>query len=163
MSQTLAVTTAPERSSARKTAPATGSSGRWTSLTSGANSRVLQTENAGVLWILFFLTGSMVPVITSQTIAQDVTVRDPLGFLLATESYQARFVTYLGLGAWGVNAALNLTVRSRKCLSRLQITTIGELVSKSADELLTVRNFGVTSLNEIRQKLGDIAMSLRNE
>ena len=60
-------------------------------------------------------------------------------------------------------ADLNLTVRSRKCLSRLQITTIGELVSKSADELLTVRNFGVTSLNEIRQKLGDIAMSLRNE
>ena len=77
-------------------------------------SRVLQTENAGVLWVLFFLTGSMVPVITSQTIAQDVTVRDPLGFLLAAESYQARFVTYLGLGAWGVNAALNLTVRTKE-------------------------------------------------
>ncbi len=60
-------------------------------------------------------------------------------------------------------ADLNLTVRSRKCLSRLGITTLGELVSKSADELLTVRNFGVTSLNEIRQKLGDLSMSLRNE
>jgi DNA-directed RNA polymerase subunit alpha len=60
-------------------------------------------------------------------------------------------------------ADLNLTVRSRKCLSRLGITTIGELISKSADELLTVRNFGVTSLNEIRQKLGDLSMSLRNE
>jgi DNA-directed RNA polymerase subunit alpha len=60
-------------------------------------------------------------------------------------------------------ADLNLTVRSRKCLSRLGITTLGELVSKSADELLTVRNFGVTSLNEIRQKLGDLGMSLRNE
>jgi hypothetical protein len=77
-------------------------------------SRVLQTENAGLLWPLFFLTGSMVPVITSQTVAQDVTVRDPLGFLLASESYQARFVTYLGLGAWGVNAALNLVVRSKE-------------------------------------------------
>jgi DNA-directed RNA polymerase subunit alpha len=60
-------------------------------------------------------------------------------------------------------AELNLTVRSRKCLSRLGITTVGELVAKSADELLTVRNFGVTSLNEIRQKLTDIGLSLRNE
>ena len=75
-------------------------------------SRVLQTESGGLLWPLFFLTGSMVPVITSQTIAQDVTVRDPLGFLLAAESYQARFVSYLGAGVWGVNAALNLIVRS---------------------------------------------------
>lgn len=58
---------------------------------------------------------------------------------------------------------LNLTVRSRKCLSRLQITTIGELVSKSADELLSVRNFGVTSLNEIRQKLQELGITLRNE
>lgn len=58
---------------------------------------------------------------------------------------------------------LNLTVRARKCLSRLQISTVGELVAKSADELLTVRNFGVTSLNEIRQKLTDIGMALRND
>jgi DNA-directed RNA polymerase subunit alpha len=58
---------------------------------------------------------------------------------------------------------LNLTVRARKCLSRLQITTIGELVAKSADELLAVRNFGVTSLNEIRAKLSDMSMALRND
>ncbi len=77
------------------------------------SSRVLQTESAGLLWPLFLLTGSLVPVITSQTIAQDVTVRDPLGFLLAAESYQARFVTYLGLYVWGVNAGLNLFVRSK--------------------------------------------------
>ncbi|MCX7419113.1 MAG: tetratricopeptide repeat protein [Planctomycetia bacterium] len=60
-------------------------------------------------------------------------------------------------------ADLNLTVRSRKCLSRLGITTVGELVAKSADELLTVRNFGVTSLNEIRAKLTDVSMALRND
>ena len=58
---------------------------------------------------------------------------------------------------------LNLTVRSRKCLSRLGITTVGELVAKSADELLTVRNFGVTSLNEIRAKLTEVGMALRND
>ena len=60
-------------------------------------------------------------------------------------------------------AEMNLTVRARKCLSRLQISTVGELVSKSPDDLLAVRNFGVTSLNEIRQKLSEIGMSLRNE
>lgn len=58
---------------------------------------------------------------------------------------------------------LNLTVRSRKCLSRLQISSVAELVAKSADELLSVRNFGVTSLNEIRQKLGELGISLRND
>ncbi len=48
---------------------------------------------------------------------------------------------------------LDLSVRARKCLSRLGISMIGELVSRSGDELLSVRNFGVTSLNEIREKL----------
>jgi hypothetical protein len=81
-------------------------------LTIELSSRLLQTESAGLLWPLFYLTVSLVPVITSQTIAQDVSVRDPLGFVLATESYQARFVSYVGLGAWGVNTALNLAVRS---------------------------------------------------
>lgn len=60
-------------------------------------------------------------------------------------------------------ADLNLSVRARKCLSRLGITTVGELVAKSADELLAVRNFGVTSLNEIRAKLADAGTSLRND
>lgn len=58
---------------------------------------------------------------------------------------------------------LNLSVRARKCLTRLGISTLGELMSRSADELLAVRNFGVTSLNEIRAKLGDIGLALRND
>lgn len=58
---------------------------------------------------------------------------------------------------------LNLSVRSRKCLSRLGITTIGEVVSRTPDELLSVRNFGVTSLNEIRQKLAEVDLRLRND
>jgi|GEM_PF-199700 len=48
---------------------------------------------------------------------------------------------------------LNLSVRARKCMTRLNIQTIGELVRKTADELLECKNFGVTSLNEIREKL----------
>lgn len=58
---------------------------------------------------------------------------------------------------------LNLSVRARKCLSRLGITSLGELVSRTADELLGVRNFGVTSLNEIRAKLGEKNLKLRND
>jgi len=58
---------------------------------------------------------------------------------------------------------LNLSVRARKCLARLGLVSIGELVSKTADELLSVRNFGVTSLNEVRAKLGEMGIRLRND
>ncbi len=58
---------------------------------------------------------------------------------------------------------LGLSVRARKCLSRLGILTVGELLNRSPDELLGVRNFGVTSLNEIRQKLSEAGMALRND
>lgn len=58
---------------------------------------------------------------------------------------------------------LNLSVRARKCMARLNITTIGELVQRTADELLATKNFGVTSLNEIRQQLGEYNMKLRND
>ena len=58
---------------------------------------------------------------------------------------------------------LNLSVRARKCMARLAISTLSELVQRSPDELLATKNFGVTSLNEIRQKLTEMTMSLRNE
>jgi len=60
-------------------------------------------------------------------------------------------------------ADLNLSVRSRKCMSRLNIQTIGQLVARTPDELLSSRNFGVTSLNEIRLKLGEVGIRLRND
>ena len=50
-------------------------------------------------------------------------------------------------------ADLNLSVRARKCMIRLGINTIGELVRRTGDELLECKNFGVTSLNEVREKL----------
>lgn len=60
-------------------------------------------------------------------------------------------------------ADLELSVRARKCLARLGINTVGELLSRSGDELLSVRNFGVTSLNEIREKLRERNMRLRGD
>jgi len=56
---------------------------------------------------------------------------------------------------------LNLSVRARKCMNRLNIQTIGELVRKTADEMLECKNFGVTSLNEIREKLALAPFNLK--
>lgn len=58
---------------------------------------------------------------------------------------------------------LNLSVRARKCMSRLGIQTIGELVRRTADELLECKNFGVTSLKEISEKLTVYNVKLRGE
>jgi DNA-directed RNA polymerase subunit alpha len=56
---------------------------------------------------------------------------------------------------------LRLSVRARKCLQKLNIRTIGELTRRTEAELLGVKNFGVTSLNEIKKSLADLGISLR--
>jgi DNA-directed RNA polymerase subunit alpha len=58
---------------------------------------------------------------------------------------------------------LNLSVRARKCMVRLGLTTIGELVRRTGDDLLECKNFGVTSLNEVREKLTIQGLRLRGE
>ena len=58
---------------------------------------------------------------------------------------------------------LNLSVRSRKCMSKLNIQTLGDLVSRSGDDLMECKNFGVTSLNEVREKLTEHGLKLRND
>jgi DNA-directed RNA polymerase subunit alpha len=56
---------------------------------------------------------------------------------------------------------LQLSVRSRKCLRRLNVHTIDDLAHKTEAELLGCKNFGVTSLNEIKRMLADLGLSLR--
>ncbi len=60
-------------------------------------------------------------------------------------------------------ADLNLSVRARKCMIRLGISTIGELIRRTGDELLECKNFGVTSLNEVREKLRVHSLKLRGD
>jgi len=60
-------------------------------------------------------------------------------------------------------ADLSLSVRARKCMIRLAISTIGELVRRTGDELLECKNFGVTSLNEVRDKLFVHGLKLRGD
>jgi len=58
-------------------------------------------------------------------------------------------------------AELDLSVRARKALALLNIQSIGDLCVKTEAELMGVKNFGVTSLNEIREKLELQGLSLR--
>lgn len=58
---------------------------------------------------------------------------------------------------------LGLSVRARKCMTRLGLNTIGELIRKSGDDLLECKNFGVTSLNEVREKLVQAGLKLRGD
>ena len=56
---------------------------------------------------------------------------------------------------------LEFSVRSRKCMQRLNIETIGDLVDRTEAELMATKNFGQTSLNEIKSKLGEIGLGLK--
>ncbi len=60
-------------------------------------------------------------------------------------------------------ADLNLSVRARKCMVRLGISTISDLVRHTGDSLLECKNFGVTSLNEVREKLTNNGLKLRGD
>jgi len=56
---------------------------------------------------------------------------------------------------------LNLSVRARKALQTLGVTTLGELASRTEAELMGVKNFGQTSLMEIKERLADFGLGLR--
>ncbi len=55
---------------------------------------------------------------------------------------------------------IELSVRSTNCLSSANIQTIGELVVKPESDMLKYRNFGKKSLNEIKDKLSEMGLSL---
>jgi DNA-directed RNA polymerase subunit alpha len=58
---------------------------------------------------------------------------------------------------------LNLSVRSYNCLKREGINTVGELVEKSEAELVDIRNFGQKSIEEVKAKLEELGLGLREE
>jgi len=57
---------------------------------------------------------------------------------------------------------LHLTVRSYNCLKREGIHTVGELVSRSEQDLLDIRNFGSKSIDEVKLKLHEMGLSLKD-
>jgi DNA-directed RNA polymerase subunit alpha len=56
---------------------------------------------------------------------------------------------------------LELSERPRNCLKRARVDTIGQLVTKTEDDLLAITNFGSKSLEEVLQKLDERGLSLR--
>jgi DNA-directed RNA polymerase subunit alpha len=56
---------------------------------------------------------------------------------------------------------LDLSERPSNCLKRAQINTIGELLTKTEDDLLNITNFGQKSLDEVKQKLDERGLTLR--
>lgn len=58
---------------------------------------------------------------------------------------------------------LNLSVRARKCMNRLGINTLGDLIQRSSEELLEAKNFGQTSLQEVKDKLAQYNLRLRDD
>jgi len=57
---------------------------------------------------------------------------------------------------------LELSVRSRRCMERLGVRLVRDLINKTEVELMSAKNFGMTSLNEIKRKLADLGLSLRS-
>ncbi len=57
---------------------------------------------------------------------------------------------------------LDLSVRSYNCLKREGIHTVGELVARSEEDLLDIRNFGSKSIDEVKETLEGIGLALRD-
>jgi DNA-directed RNA polymerase subunit alpha len=55
---------------------------------------------------------------------------------------------------------IELSVRAANCLNNANITTVGQLAMKTEQEMLKYRNFGKKSLNEIKEKLAALGLSL---
>ncbi len=56
---------------------------------------------------------------------------------------------------------LDLTVRTHNCLKREGIETVGELMDRTEQELMEIRNFGSKSVDEIRIKLAELGVGIR--
>src|SRR5680860_941714 len=55
---------------------------------------------------------------------------------------------------------MDLSVRSYNCLKREGVSTVGELVQKTEQDLLDIRNFGSKSIDEVKAKLAEMGLGL---
>ena len=58
---------------------------------------------------------------------------------------------------------LSLSVRSYNCLKRETVNTVADLVQKTEQELMDIRNFGQKSIDEVKAKLEELGLSLRED
>eukprot|EP01059_Diplonema_ambulator_P016361 TRINITY_DN27807_c0_g1_i1.p1 TRINITY_DN27807_c0_g1~~TRINITY_DN27807_c0_g1_i1.p1 ORF type:complete len:100 (+),score=7.51 TRINITY_DN27807_c0_g1_i1:32-301(+) len=57
---------------------------------------------------------------------------------------------------------LEMSVRSYNCLKREGIHTVGELVTRSEADLMDIRNFGAKSIDEVKAKLTELGLALKD-
>jgi len=53
-------------------------------------------------------------------------------------------------------AELDLSVRASNCLETAKIATVGDLITKTEEQLLEIKNFGKTTLKEVKKKLSQL-------
>ena len=57
---------------------------------------------------------------------------------------------------------LDMTVRSYNCLKREGIHTVGEVITRSEADLMDIRNFGAKSIDEVKEKLAQLGLALKD-
>lgn len=58
---------------------------------------------------------------------------------------------------------MDFSVRSYNCLKREQVVTVGQLIERTEEDLLDIRNFGQKSIDEVKQKLAEMGLSLKQK
>ena len=58
---------------------------------------------------------------------------------------------------------LDFSVRSFNCLKRARIDTVEDLISRTEDDMMKVRNLGRKSLEEVINKLASLGLALRDD
>ncbi|RLG55953.1 MAG: RNA polymerase subunit sigma [Candidatus Hydrothermarchaeota archaeon] len=87
-------------------------------------------------------------------------MREEAAETMPVETSQGATISNEGVLAMPISQ-VQLPVRIRKALDRLNVKTLGELASKSEDELLACPNFGRTSLEEVKRRLAEYGLSLK--
>ncbi len=93
---------------------------------------------------------TVVPEVEFQPEEEEEAVREPV---VSNPELEALLTTRV--------EDMDLTVRSFNCLMRADIKTVGDLVSKTEDEIMKVRNLGRKSLDEVKDKLKSMGLSLK--
>ncbi len=129
------------------------------------NARVGRSTDYDRLTLEVWTDGSVLP---EDAVAYAAKIlKDQLAIFINFEEEEEPEVVEVSLEEPGVNENLSkrveeleLSVRSANCLQNANIKYIGELVQKSESEMLRTKNFGRKSLNEIKEILSEMGLSL---
>ena len=126
---------------------------------SGAAKTFLAIDDADNKTILGFYSlapSALAYADTPETVRRGLARHDVPGFRLP------RIATHVRLQGQGLGGQL-LAAAARRTVETLGCLTVGDITKHSADELLGMPNFGQTSLQELRAKLAELGLKLKNE